>query len=126
MNIPPWLRRAPVVVILVIAGCSMMGAAGCIAGGVDTACTDGKTIFISSEFIERATDGELALVVLHEAGHIALRHMTTGREDKDQELAADQWALSMLRPGIDMCRLARLLKARDRPDRAAILCEELE
>lgn len=68
-----------------------------------------------------ATHEEVAFAALHETAHIVLLHRNV-RDLAARETAADLWALSMIKPGFDFCRLARILKTRDRLERAAMLC----
>ena len=119
----PRAQTLVVVVLLVVAGCT--GGVWGLCADVETGCTDGKrTIVLNTQFIEHATDDEVALVALHETAHIVLKHGETRGDTRLKELAADRWALDMLKPDIDACRLARVLKVRKRPLRADVLCPE--
>ncbi len=118
------LRTLAVVALLVVSGCAM-GLDAC--ADVELGCTDGKRhIVFGAQWLAQATDDEIALVALHEAGHIALRHRKSWSNRREQELAADRWALEMLKADIETCRLARLLIERERPARAAVLCGNSE
>jgi len=58
---------------------------------IDTAATDGKSIFFNEKWIEKLTDGELSFVIAHEILHNALSHFDRRKNRNPQlfNIAAD-------------------------------------
>ena len=53
--------------------------------GLQTAATNGKSIFFDPKFMDRLSDSELDFVMMHEVLHMALRHCTR-RGDRDRDM----------------------------------------
>jgi predicted metal-dependent peptidase len=70
------------------AGVFVMGRSE-IVEGLPTAATDGINCFYGAEFISKQNDAQLRFVVMHEKGHIFLRHLPRHREywKEDAKLA---------------------------------------
>lgn len=60
-----------------------------IVDNIPTACTNGRDEQYGRDFVKSLSDKELAFLVLHEALHKALRHLTTWKKlhDEDHKLA---------------------------------------
>ena len=60
-----------------------------IVDNIPTACTNGRDESYGREFVKSLSDKELAFLVLHEALHKALRHLTTWKKlhDENHKLA---------------------------------------
>lgn len=70
------------------------------------AYTDGQSIFVSPSLLNKVDDLSLALIIAHELGHIALKHVDK-EPSEALERAADRFALFMLaRAGIDYRKAA--------------------
>lgn len=72
-------------------GLILMHARFALDDSVETAATDGERIFFAPSFLDTITDDELVFVLLHEIGHIILRHATR-RGDRNNcifNIAAD-------------------------------------
>lgn len=54
---------------------------------IETAATDGESIFFDTAFLSTLTDKELDFVMLHEILHIALNHLSRSSEFEDHETA---------------------------------------
>ena len=54
---------------------------------IDTAATDGRSIFFNPEFLHSISDAELDFVMLHEVLHIALNHLKRSVDFQDQDIA---------------------------------------
>lgn len=70
------------------AGVFVMGRSE-IVTDMPTAATDGINCFYGAEFISKLNDAQLRFVVMHEKGHIFLRHLSRHREywEEDARLA---------------------------------------
>lgn len=94
------LKRASIAIMRHDKFCAFSGVvAYCkveLTDGIRTACTDGRTIMYNPSFVDSLTDPELRFLVMHEATHVAYRHLTTWRAlwDKNPKLtniAADHF-----------------------------------
>lgn len=71
-----------------MAGIFMLGKKT-VVDNFPTAATDGRDVVYGRTFVDSLDDKGLAFVVLHEAYHVMLRHLTTWRKlwDEDKQLA---------------------------------------
>lgn len=79
MNALDRIKRAKVAIMRHKKFCAYSGILACgpwvIDDSIPTACTSGWGASFNSEFVQSLTDSELRLLILHEATHVAYRHM---------------------------------------------------
>lgn len=64
----------------------------------DTACTDGKNVWVNPEFFDGCSDAEAVGLVVHETGHPALQHLVRFKEGKLEPRVANEAADLVLNP----------------------------
>jgi predicted metal-dependent peptidase len=85
MNVPDRIKRAHIAIMQHKKFCAFSGVLACgkviFSEDIPSACTNGWDRIYNPKFIEEhmPTDPELRFLVLHEATHVAYRHLTTWR-----------------------------------------------
>jgi len=93
MNALDRIRKSHVAIMRHKQFCAYAGLLACgkvvISTSIPTACTNGWDVTYNPEFVDKLTDAELNLLVLHEATHKAYRHLYVWRElwNEDARLA---------------------------------------
>lgn len=65
---------------------------------VDTACTDGKSVYTNPQFFADCNDAEAVGLVVHETGHPALQHLARMKEARMEPKRANEAADLVLNP----------------------------
>lgn len=95
MNVPDRIKRAHIAIMQHKKFCAFSGVLACgkviFSEDIPSACTNGWDRIYNPKFVEEhaKTDPELRFLVLHEATHVAYRHLTTWRKlhEEDARLA---------------------------------------
>ena len=68
---------------------------------IETAATDGKTLYYNEKFFSSLTDKQLVFLLIHETMHVALNHMTrkSSRQHEHWNKACDYAIHSLLKEG---------------------------
>lgn len=86
MNVPDRIRKAHIAIMQHKKFCAYSGVLACgkvmFSEDIPSACTNGWDRIYNPKFVEEhmPTDPELRFLVLHEATHVAYRHLTTWRK----------------------------------------------
>lgn len=100
MNAQDRIKQATIAIMRHPTWCAFSGVIACgdnkVKDGVPTAVTDGYNKYYGEAFVNKLADAELRFVVLHEALHVAYRHLNVWKALWDQDkrrtnIAADHF-----------------------------------